>query len=177
MKKIILPVLLVGGLTLFSFTKSTNGGVGTTGQSLEQKSTGLKFAQQSKVSSDKNYDLTKTQLIKSKTKDGIESMVKGNWILKSKLTLGIFDANFVTWDSPTVPAPATPALAILEKYSSVGSYTKINDHFYGVVPGVNLSADEEKEIRTLIEKEYNLTVDQVKKTHTKEGLEFVPKLD
>ena len=175
MKKIILPALLVGGLTLFSFTKTSEVGVDATGKKLEQKASGLKYSNAVHSSTDKAYDLKKTQLVISKTNDDAVNMMKGNWLFKSKLTMGIFDATFITWDSPTVPAPAEPVKDIIAKYTRNGNYTEVSTNLYKVNSTVDLAADHESMIRELLEKEYNLSKEDIKKSYSKEGITLTPK--
>ena len=168
MKKIILPALLVGGLTLFSFTKPTEGGVHATGKNLEQKATGLKYAQNLTSSNDGAYDLKKTQLVISTTNDDVENMMKGNWIFKSKLTMSIFDANFITWETPT-PADGAQVEALVQKYTNSG-YTKVGNNAYNVNSSVKLTPEHDAIFREFIQKQYNLSQDEIKKSHTKDGI-------
>jgi len=174
MKKIILPALLVGGLTLFSFTTTTGGGVNKVGSDLQQKTTGLKFTQEFNNLSGNEYNLANTQLIESKTEKGVEKNMRGSWIFRSKLSLSFFDANFITWDdSTTTPRQAAKVVEILEKYSSSGSASrKVNGNLYEVSSQTKFSPEDEKAIRDLIEKEYNLSDSQIKASKSKVGVEL-----
>lgn len=165
MKKIILPALLVGGLTLFSFTKSTNGGVNAAGKNLEQKATGLKFAQQNNTFTKNlgaDYDLSKTELVESSTKNGIKDEMKRSWILKSKLSLSIFDANFLFWDNSTGVQDVAQVVKILEKYTNQGSIKKVGENLYNITTSAKFSDEDKQVLIDLIQKEYNLSDDEIK---------------
>ena len=177
MKKVILPALLVGGLTLFSFTKSTNGGVTATGKNLEQNATGLQFAQQDQKQIKDlagNYDLSKTQLVESHTKDGIKDDMKRSWIFKSKFSLSIFDANVIVWgdNTSTVPQTATKALEVLGKYTKTGSANKVSASLYNLSSKSKLSADDQKVLIDLVKKEYNLSDEQLREGVTLEDKSY-----
>lgn len=166
MKKIILPALLVGGLTLFSFTKSTNGGVNAAGKNLEQKATGLEFAQQNnKFNKDLggNYDLSKTELVESRTKNGIKDEMKRSWILKSKLSLSIFDANFIFWDNAVTDVQGVAQVVkVLEKYTNQGSIKKVGEGLYNATSSAKFSAEDKQVLIDFIQKEYNLSDAEIK---------------
>lgn len=173
MKKIILPSLLVAGLTLFSFTTSTGGGVNKIGKNLQQKSTGLNFTSEFKNSTEGKYNLVDTQLVVSKTEKGIEKNIKGNWIFKSKLSMSFFDANFITWDSPTVPTQALEIVKTLEKYSNDG-IKKSDQSMYIISSKVEFKTEDQRIIRNFIEKEYNLSDSQKKQSNSETGVELAP---
>jgi len=176
MKKIILPALLVGGLTLFSFTTPTNGGVNETGKSLQESTTGLKFAQQNneqiKDLTAKNYDLGKTQLIGSHLKDGIQSEIRGKWIFISKFSLTIFSTTVINDGGGTETTTAASKVTdILDKYAKTSSsqkassndVKKASSNEYSLSTNTKFSEADKKTLIDFVKKEYNLSDEQLEK--------------
>ena len=167
MKKFILPALLVGGLSLFSFTKPTNGGVNTLGNEMQKSVVGLDFKNDQEgipQNLSNNYNLSQTQLIKSETKDGIEDEMKRSWIFKSKLSMSFFDANFIVWGEGTASTiEAVKLLEVMSKYSKDPGVRRVSQSLYEVSSKTEFTEADKKLILDVLKKEYSITDEDIKK--------------
>ena len=165
--KFILPALLVGGLSLFSFTKPTNGGVNTLGNEMQKSVVGLDFKNDQEgitQNLSNNYNLSQTQLIKSETKDGIEDEMKRSWIFKSKLSMSFFDANFIVWGEGTASTiEAVKLLEVMSKYSKDPGVRRVSQSLYEVSSKTEFTEADKKLILDVLKKEYSITDEDIKK--------------
>lgn len=167
MKRIILPALIVGGLTLFSFTSPTNGGVNNTGKNLQKSVTGLHFEkfdnQQVKSLTEENYNLEGTQLIGSHLKDGIQSELRGKWIFISKFSLSIFSTTVINDSGETETIAAENVTEILKKYSGAPNLTKGGGTVFSLSTKTRFSDEDRRTLIDFVKKEYKLSDEQLEK--------------
>lgn len=123
MKKFILPVLLISGLTLFSFTNPTEGGVRKIGKQLYEVEANTKFSESHKRTLNeiivREYKLTDAQLRQAQTEEGIElSFLAKGWIFKKKFSfMSMFDEQLIVWQEPSEPSKQIEEIErILEAY-------------------------------------------------------------
>lgn len=122
MKKLIFPSVLMLGLTLFSFTAPSNGGVKKIGEQLYEVSSDVKFSDSEKqLINDlivQEYRLSEAQL-KAASVEGIElDALNRSWIFKRKFSFDVIDERFLVWDSEAVISEqAEKVIAVLDSYT------------------------------------------------------------
>lgn len=125
MKKFILPALIVGTLTLFSFTKPTGGGVQKIAKNLYLIEKGADINEEDANLINKSiqlaYKISDVEL-KQISSTGMDmKALAGKAIFSKKWNvLSLLDEHFVVWDDPAEPTTVEEnieALRVIEKYS------------------------------------------------------------